>query len=242
MKIRLVLTIVGLLYVAVAPARADLVITVGDQSLPVGTAGDVPVYISSTTGMDELNSENFAFQITATDNTLLDFGTSPLTTLSGSTDLTFSDASATYLFHGDSFVQMNAGFGLGNSYQTVVPFDTFAGGDGTNDSQNMQVTTSPLLLAMLPLVPDANRPAAAGDTFTISLIPSSDAAPTNYDNSVNLAVYTGFIDANSTFYPYSSVSGTVTITAVPEPSTWLLSLAASGMIAGYRAMQRRKRR
>ena len=194
-------------------ARADFIVTVApNTNLAVGSSGYVPVYISSTAG-DLLQNTSFEFQVTTGGSTRLEFTGSP----APASDPTFSNSS--YVFFGNSSDQTNAS-PLGASSQTVVPGDTFIGGDFTLGN-NVVVPGSNVLLAELPVTSLTGLPPSVGDTFTISLVPTSGSG---------FSGNTGFGDSDFNFGNFTSIAGTVTIVAatVPEPAAWILGLVALG--------------
>jgi hypothetical protein len=191
-----------------ADAQANYLVTVGSILLPTGSNGYVPVYISSDSG-DSLASTNFEFRITTAGATRLEFGGSPNPT----GDPTFSNSA--YVFFGNSADYINS-FPLGVASQSIVPADTFVGGDGTNDFSNVTVPGSNVLLAELQVTAATALPPGVGDTFTINLMPSTDSGLNGLNGN------TGFADNNGTFYSFGSMSGNVTI--VPEPTSWVLGL------------------
>ena len=141
---------------------ADFIVTVGDVSISPGSTGYVPVYISSDTGQT-LNSTNFEFRITTGGPGRLEFSDSP----SPASDPTFSDLS--YAFFGNSLDQ-TYDLPLGAASLTIVPGDTFVGGDATLDFTDVIVSGDNLLLVDLPITTVTDLPPVAGDTFSISLV------------------------------------------------------------------------
>ena len=200
--------------------RGDIVVTVGNTDLGAGSSGYVPVYISSTDG-DQVALTSFQFQITTAGATHLWFTNSPVP----SSDPTYSNPN--YIFFGNSGNQ-TTNTSNGSYGQIVLPHDSFTGGDNTNDFSNVTVSNAgTTLLYDLPVTALSDAPAAAGDTFTISLVPASGSASTSVDGN------TGFTDNSfSNYAAFSSVSGTVTITPAPLPKP----LAALGVLLGLLAI------
>ncbi len=198
---------------AMSASRADYIITVGNVSVAAGSTAYVPVYIRSDSGQS-LASTNFEFLITTAGATRLAFQDSP----SPAADPTFSDSS--YVFFGNSLDE-TFDLSLGTASLTTVPNDTFIGGDATADFSDVGLSTSDLLLAMLPVTAVTVLPPVAGDTFTIRLVPTSAAG---------FSGNTGFGDSGGQFGTFSSFAGSVTI--VPEPSSWLMALAAAATLFG----------
>ena len=212
----------GLLGLLLAgPARADFIITVGHMSLQQGSSGFLDVSIQSNIpGGQPLDFTAFEFRIATGSGRLLEFRNSP----APSSDPTFANPS--YVFFGDSGDQMSTPPSpLGAAFTTTTANDSFMGGDVKADPPPAVVpSASSELLAELPVSAVTAR---AGDTFTISLVPSSAAG---------FSGNTGFA-ANGVFAPFTSIPGTVTITpaatAAPEPaSLTLLATGALGLL-GY---------
>lgn len=201
------------------PTQAGFVISVGDINLAPGGSAFVPVTIEGVGSLGAAQPLDFAayeFRISTASGRLLEFHDSPVP------DPTF--ANPNYVFFGNSADQaVMSGAGLASTTQTTN--DTFIGGDFTADGTSVSVGgMSPLLLVELPVTAVT---ALAGDTFTISLVPTADSRPDGLDGN------TGF-SAGGTFAPYDSTPGTVTITgAVPEPAGLTLIGAGLAAIAAY---------
>ena len=213
----------GLLGLLLAgPGRADFIITVGNLSLPQNSSGFLAVTIQSTVaGGEPLDFTAFEYRITTSSGRLLEFQNSP----APSSDPTF--ANPNYVFFGDSLDQMTSS-PLGTAFTTTTTNDSFMGGDLKADPPPALVPAAPSkLLAELPV---SAVTALVGDTFTISLVPSSGAG---------FSGNTGFA-ADGVFAPFTSIPGTVTITpavsAVPEPASVTLALIGAGLagLAGWR--------
>jgi hypothetical protein len=102
------------------------------------------------------------------------------------------------------------------------PNDTINGGDQTFGGSSVTLSSDShgALLALLPLTTATAVTPTSGDTFIVSLVPTSDP-----DGSGNFP--SGF-QSGETFSAFSSTSGTVTIIAstVPEPASWIIGLIA----------------
>ena len=206
---------------AVAGARAEYIVSVGNLSLDPGQSGYVPVYISSTSS-DPLAFEYFQFGITSSGPTQLQFANSPAPVA----DPTFGNPE--YVFFGNSG-DLNAAAPLGFAGTTTVPNDTFNGGDNTANGANVLVPMTNVLLAELPVTANTSLPPVIGDTFSISLIPQAGASST--------AGTTGFSDNTQNFASsFLSTPGTVSI--VPEPSSLVLAFSGLAAIAGLRFRKR----
>ena len=190
---------------ATPAANANYLITVGNISISPGTTGYLPVYIAGGVSQG-LASTSLEFRITTGGSTRLEFLSSPAPAL----DPTFTDVN--YVFFGNSLDE-TFDLPLGTASLSVVPNDTFIGGDATSDFSDVPVATSDLLLAWLPITTLTAVPPVAGDTFTISLVPVSASG---------LDGNTGFADSSGEYATFSSQPGTVTV--VPEPSSWLLAI------------------
>ena len=76
-------TVIGCLAILLAglarPAQADLNISIGSTSIAEGGTGTIDVYISSTTGTDQINDYGLTLVIQGSnlDNSQLQFSTSP---------------------------------------------------------------------------------------------------------------------------------------------------------------------
>ncbi|WP_197453692.1 PEP-CTERM sorting domain-containing protein [Caulifigura coniformis] len=193
-----------------AQATADLVVTIGSTSIGEGGTGFVDVFLRSTTGTDLLNG--FSFEFTA----------SPVV---GTNVLAFSDPQSDSQLNDPSYIFFGVSAAAGPP-QTPVgdvgPENTYIGVDATDGGFSLFVPTTDVLLARLDLTTLSSAPAVAGDVFSIDLEDTS---------------LTAFFNNGPDQVPYTSFSGTVTVSAVPEPSSLLLCAAGLG-IAG---MGRRRR-
>ena len=215
----------ALLLIGAGISRADYIVSVGNLNLAAGSSGYVPVFISSNAG-DLLANTNFEFQISTAGATQLQFTNSP----APGSDPTF--ASSSYVFFGNSSIQTLNFLPLGT---TNAAGDTFIGGDSTNNTANVPVPSSNLLLVDLPVTSLTSLPPTVGDTFTISLVPASGSG---------FSVNTGFgtSDGNDlTFGNFTSVPGTVTIVSavVPEPASVALGIMAGTALLGVLLKRRR---
>jgi hypothetical protein len=205
-----------------AGARADLVITGGTGTAATnGGTGVVDFTISSTTGTDALSSFNVQLQISV---------------LSGGSFLQFTPtqpnptSSSNYVFAGNSFGANNSLPFWGPPTLTVTPNDTISGGDKTANSASVTIPTSPGSLLM-EVQFQAAAGSAVGDSFAISLVPSSGLG-----NSQT------FFDNQNTALNFTSTAAVVTLSAPaasPEPSSLVLTGLASLGFMFYRRTSRR---
>jgi hypothetical protein len=216
-----------------APSRGDFVISIGSTSIAQGSTGTIDVMLTSTaspSSPDLVN--NFAFALQITGPGMLEFANSQ--------DFSYLNAS-NYIFYGDSFDYQTSSPG-GSPTSLVYTNDTFIGIDITNSTNPVSLSSSntPVLLAALTLDATSTQ---VGDSDTISLVPLSGngstatGALTYFDNyNFNTGVETSAV-------PFTSSSGTVTITtaAVPEPSSIVLGLGAMSLLAVVRLATIRRR-
>lgn len=179
-----------------APAWAEIGVTIGNLDLAPGGTGFVEVSITGDN--DLLQAAGFEFRIQSLGPTSLEFvDPQPYDYLSDSG----------YVFSSDSFALDYPP--VGGVSETVVPGDTFLGGDMTLSMADVTVTSFKLL-ARLQVTANTMLPPEAGDLFTISLEPS-------------LSTY--FSDSGFNTIGYSATTGTVNI--VPEPGTITLLLVSA---------------
>ena len=209
-------------------ASADLVITVGNITLPAGSSGYVPVYISSNDG-DQIGRTSFQFQITTAGGSRLEFANSPAV----GSDPTFSNPN--YIFAGGSGSRDQADslrLGTASGVNTVPPNQQFSGGDIVADfSTNVTVTSNgTMLLADLPVTALTGVPPQPGDTFSINATANNVFRDAASDNSFTIGEG---VTANG---------GTVTIgaSAVPLPKPVMAMLALFGMLAVVVGIQPRR--
>jgi hypothetical protein len=219
-------------------ARADFVITVNDAMIAQGSQGFVDVTITSTNPAgspvpDNIASFSALFQISpiASGGRLMDL--IPINQI----DLFPPNYTGglPYVLGTDMF------FANGNPGGPPDPSQMLPGAadDGGFGDVNMQVPVGGALLVRLLLRPEGGSlTPLQGDTFSISLVPSSGQG-SFIDN-------TNFADADLNTTPFTSVSGTVTIgpRAVPEPSATAMACGIFLVCAGLgarRSVGRRSR-
>ena len=211
-------------------AQADFTVSVGSATIAEGGTGYVDVTISSVGPTSlPLGNAGFTFNITANNNAnTLEFVSlqpqdqSPLPASAYLND-------PGYVFHGDSYDQIN-GLAVGNVSSTSSGTnDQYDGGDSTSSGTNTLVPTTGALLVRLSLTAALDAQPVAGDTFTIMLTPTANTA---FKTEADL-------DSGSQ-EPYTTTAGTVTITArsVPEPGSFVL--IALGIPAAAWALYRKR--
>jgi hypothetical protein len=203
--------------------RADLIIGVGSTTLSPGGTGSVDVTIGSTTGADILDIFGVEYRISTLGATQVRF-------VSPQSGGYLTDAN--YIFFGDSTSALAP---PGSAISTVTyTSDTYVGGDGTVSMAGVTVPlvpTSKLLTRLeLTAATGAFTP-SDGDVFTIDLIPVPN---------------TFFFDPGFNPVLFTATPGAVTIlgpgSAVPEPSTLVMSVLGVMSIGVFRVAKRRKHR
>jgi len=212
-----------------ALAQAGLIIHIDDVAVQPGfSEAIVDVWIRADSGSVQLSAFDFEFRITEFPDTFTE-----LRFLNPQGDLQLTDPA--YVFAGGSvkrdgfvmppFMSLPPA-AVGAASTSMYTNDTFIGGDISTDPTlfgNVTVTTSPLLLARLQIVPGPGLLAPEpGDRFSIDLTHGTNTS------------FGGI--------SYSSRSGTVSM--VPEPSsmTLMAGLAAIGLGASWRRRKKHLRR
>jgi len=186
---------------------------------------------------------NYAFQLQITnngaDNTQLAF--------SANQDFGYisnGSLNPAYLFLGDSSAAQPPPSSIGSPGRTVYPNDTFTGADSSFSGNPVSLSSgNTYLLASLTVTTATGASPLIGDSFTISLVPTSGTGSL----SANPNTYFDNFDFNSgselSSTPFTSTSGTVNIvaTAVPEPSTIVSALTALLILAGFHGVRRLRR-
>ena len=149
------------LTVCTVPARAELIISIGNATVPHGGTGTVDVFLSSTadsSSPDRLNNLGFMLQITGPHE--LQFASSQ-----GFSYLNDSR----YVFFSDSADQGTSSPG-GNVKTSVYAADTFVGFDSTTSGNPVSLTASSgqVLLASLGLDAAITN---VGDSYTTASSP-----------------------------------------------------------------------
>ncbi|HVA51596.1 MAG TPA: PEP-CTERM sorting domain-containing protein [Pirellulales bacterium] len=204
-----------------AHAQAAIIVTVGSSLVtPGGPVDYLPVYINTDSGTVDLAATSFEFQITTNGSTAVQFVNSP----APSVDPTFNNLN--YVFFGASGDKAFA-----NPLGTASTTTTFAGGDEANNTNFfVPLSTTPELLAMLPVTTLTNSAPPLGDTFSVSLVP--------YNSVSNPSTFFTDINADSISISAGSFNPTP-VTVTPEPSTF--TLTALGLVALAGAARRRRK-
>lgn len=204
-------------------ARGAIVVQIEDTTLSAGQTGAIDVLISSTDGTDQLGRFSAEFAITQISGTgILNFQSSfNSADLNRQSDSEQTSTSPEYVF----LNRLNAV----NSFGSV----TQVGGQGVTQfdraSENVLINGGPRLLARLELehvTPALDQPAV----YQVALLNSASTRFQLFDNSVVPISPSSF-----------SNLGTVTISAVPEPSTaaFLLAGMCAATLRGRRRSGRR---
>lgn len=225
----------GLLTFALAawadPARAELTISFSSPSIQQGQMGTVDVYATSDNN-DTLNTFGFQVQVS---------GPNDLQFVQPTADTWVNSTNPPYVLQSEapSYGATSTGDSVGT---TSSLNDTYTGTNQTQSLNTVTLTTgTKYLLAVLTVDTTGTN---VGDTYTISLVPSSG----NGSNNSNTAVtFFDTVDLNfheTGYVGFTSTSGTITITpaSVPEPGSLVLGLSAMAMVAGVGAGRRRRGR
>lgn len=207
---------IGLL--SVAKANAALLVQVSDATLVAGGATDIEVFVQSSTN-DSLDIFSYQLQISVID--------SPLGTLTFSPVQLFDGTDVGYLFTGQSgnLSVVPLGSILNGTDVTsdtaldILPFPPFT---ATETFNGPVIPSNPTLLTRVRVEHD--NAFASGGTFLIDLVAASSEFLTDV-TAVNFGSPTG------TPLAFSSTAGTITVTAVPEPSG---AFVLAGILAAYR--------
>jgi hypothetical protein len=225
------------------PAQAELIISIGSTSVMQGGTGTVDVTLTSTAGPlnpDLINGYAFQLQITnnGVDNTQLAF--------SANQDFGYiSDTSLTpaYVFLGDSSAAQPPPTAIGSAGPTVYPNDTFTGTDSTFSGNPVGISSSDTyLLAILTVTTLTGAPPSIGDSFTISLVPTSGSGSMSDNPNMYFDTFDFKTGMEISATSFTSTSGTVNImgAAVPEPASVVSGLTALlilGSLHGVRSLR-----
>jgi len=208
--------LVGTVLALATHSHAAIQVTLGDLELQPGETGLVDVLIRSTDGSDVLDMFGVEFLITTSGSTRLEF-------VDPQSDSQLTDPE--YILAGDS---LNAIFAVpaGSVLTLAEQNDWYIGGDGTLTGFGVAVPTTDSLLTRLKVTAATSNAPILGDAFTISLQPGPS---------------TFFYDPLFTPLDATSVSGNVTIGAVPEPTSFLVWSLLGLTCLGVTYRQRRKR-
>jgi hypothetical protein len=224
------------------PARAGgLVISVGSASVAPGGTATVDVLLTAASA-ESINQYAFTLQITnnGADGTQLAFSNTQNFSYIGNTSL-----SPSYVFLGDSSAAQPPPSPIGAPFTSTTGYtnDSFFGTDSTFSGN--PVTISPgktYLLAILSITALTLAPPMAGDSFTMSLVPSMGNGSVNTNPNTFFDNFNFNTGAEVSSAPFTSTSGTVNImaSAIPEPSTIILGLAGLVLPVGMMVFKRRR--
>ena len=203
------------LFVPIRASRGDMIVDIQDVTLTSGGKGHVDVYVRSS-GTDFVQLANYTFVIAPV------AGQSAPGVLKFDPIQSFLDQDSTdppYVFAGDTDAS--------SLTKSLDGSARLSGFDLTSSSQNVMIDSSNRLLTRLELMHEG---AGLQGAFTISLV--NDNLLSFFQNASGENVP---IEASSFNNPGSI---TVSITAVPEPSTWLLSVSLMTAFAAQRRLKR----
>jgi hypothetical protein len=227
-----------------APARADLIISIGSASVVQGGTGVVDFFLTSTStpqSPDLVNAYGFQVQITnaGMDNTQLAF--------SANQDFGYISNPTLippYVFLGDSFDAQPPPSPVGSPGQTVYPNDTFTGADSTFSGNPVSLSSgNTYLLASLTVTALTDASPVIGDSFKISLVPISGSGSV-LDNPNTYFDNFDFVNGTElSATPFTSTFGTVNIVGgvVPEPAAIVSGLSALLTVAAIHGVRCRLR-
>ena len=198
-----------------APANGDFVIEVDDATIVAGQTQTVNAFIRGDVAADDLNF--FVFDLVLEPLAPLTLPDDDGVSFVDPGDMTEPFANSTsYIFSGNSEA---ADFDdpVTTVDSTEYPNDTLGAFDFTLDGENETVGTAPELLVQ----------------FQIQT--ALDAAPGVYEISV---LDPEVDDAEFSFPAVTGVSGFITVTAVPEPSSMLALSAVGGAMVWLRKRKR----
>jgi hypothetical protein len=224
---------------AVVPSRADLVVSIVNSTVAPAATGSVTVDVTNSgSSAVEINSYGIQLVIAPSGPTL----TQLAFTLPTAQQLAYlSDPS--YIFVNNSFDAIPPPF-VGAPTQTIYNNDTFNATDSTANGNTVSIGAGQTyLLAVLPITTLTQLDPQLGDSFSVSLNPATGTG----SSSGGATTFFDVLDSNgneTSFVPFTSTSGTVTIStaAVPEPSSLISGLTAILVGAGIFAARRFRHR
>jgi hypothetical protein len=218
------------------PAQAGLVVSIGTTTVAQGGTGTLDVYLSSTTPSstpDQINDYAFTLQITPSTVGNLAFSVSQTFGYLNSNNYVFFGNSADYI----AGLASPPPFG-GTPLTTVYANDTFLGFDNTNDFTPVSLSSNSGQVLLATLTLDASI-TSVGEAFSVSLVPAmGDGSQTSGSSSYFNVVDSNFSQLSAV--PFTSTSGTVTITpaSVPEPASIILGSTGILIVTCYLSPRR----
>ena len=209
----LLFCLIGFLLVPAGTSRADMIVEIQDVTLTSGGQGHVDVYVRST-GTDLVQFANYTFVIAPEAGQV---APGKLTFNPIQTFLDQNSINPRYIFAPDTDAAVLT--------KSLVSSTRLTGFDFTSSSQNVTIDSN-RLLTRLELIHEGE---GLEGRFTISL--------------VNGNAFSSFLDADGNDVPIVASSFTdsglitASISAVPEPSTWLLT---AGLMTAVAARRRRR--
>jgi hypothetical protein len=220
---------------AVAPARAGLVVSIANSTVAQGGTGSVEVDLTNN-GTSSVAINDYAIQLVIAPAT--GTFTQLAFTLPTSQQLAYLGDS-NYIFVNNSIAALAPPF-VGGPSQTVYNNDTFTAADSTADGNTVSIAAGQTyLLAILPITTLSQLDPQAGDSFGVGLNPAFGTG----SNTGGASTYFDVLDSNNneiSFVPFTSNAGTVTVSgsAVPEPGSIVAALQAILIGTGIFAARR----
>jgi hypothetical protein len=191
--------------------NGGVIVSIEDATLAPNSRTFVDVSISSDgAGADVVSATGFEFHISTAGATQLEFVTPQ------ASDYLSEPA---YLFVGDSLA--NSFPPVGSVSTTIVPNDTYIGGDSTNSGGNIALSNQGHLLVRLEITSATALPPTPGDVFSIELVSG---------------LSTFFADSTLQNIAFTSTQGRLIV--VPEPAAHVLALFCA-FVTMIRASRRR---
>jgi hypothetical protein len=194
-------------------SQAAFIIEVGNATIPHGGTGTLNVSIRSDGVSDNLYAFGFGIRITSNQGTVLEFQPAQ-------SHAELNDMSYVFALSGSANID-------GPPSGTVGPAIDYVGFDTSNDSNGVNVSLTPSLLAVLDLTTLTGTPPNFGDTFSVSIV----------GTYADMGDDTFFLNSAFDDVNFISLPGTVTISGVapvPEPSSLILTVGAMACVGIFR--------